>query len=213
MLLDSYFLFLASPGVVRNTSSMCAAVKNCDEPEIRDTTGMLGCGKGSSFGHFSSSGSSETCRTLGKNRVYVHCTLVKLSRWMDKVLLLFNLSLHSQHTMGRTFPLQNVGAISWIMKLYACTLGENSGTGGGNTHRAIAVLWANVTSTTPKVCDPKDANGWTVQGRKIMRQKDQRNSQQQTQCSIFGLFFFLLNSKLVENAFLGQGFLQIWNKK
>lgn len=73
-----FFFWLA--GVVRNTSTMCAAVKNCDEPEIRDTTGMLGCGNGSSFGHFSSSGSSETCRTLGKNKVYIHCTLVKLSR-------------------------------------------------------------------------------------------------------------------------------------
>lgn len=69
------------------------------------------------------------------------------------------------------------------------------------------MLWANITSTTPKACHPKDANGSTVQGRKIMRQKDERNSQQQTQCSIFGLFFFLLNSKLVKNAFLGQGFL------
>ena len=105
-----FFFWLAS--VVCNTSSVCAAVKKCDEPEIRDTTGMLGCGKGSKFGHFSSSGSSETCRNSGKNQVYVHCTLIKLSRQTDKVLLLFNSSLHSLHTMGQTFPLQNMGAAS-----------------------------------------------------------------------------------------------------
>jgi len=40
-----------------------------------------------------------------------------------------------------------------------------------------------------------------------------KHSQQKTQQSIFGLFFLLLNIKLAKNAFLGQGFLQIWNKK
>lgn len=50
------------------------------------------------------------------------------------------------------------------------------------------MLWAGVTSTTPK-----DADGWMVQGRETARrQRGQSNRWQQTQCSVFGLVFLLL---------------------
>lgn len=88
MFLDSYFLFPASWHVVQHVKHVSSSEEVWWTREIRDTTGMLGCLKGSTFGHFSSSGSSETCRNLGNEQVYVHCTLIKLW-WMRKVLLLF----------------------------------------------------------------------------------------------------------------------------
>lgn len=76
------------------------------------------------------------------------------------------------------------------------------GIGGGSTHGVMGVLWADITSTTPK-----DANGWMVKGRKTARrQRGQSNRWQQTQCSNFGLFFLLLNYRLGKKMYF-------WGKK
>lgn len=88
MLLDSYFPFLASQCVVQHIKHVSSSEDVWWTRKIRNTTGMLGCVKGSKFGHFHSSCSSDTCRNLGNNEVYVHCALIKLPRWVDKVLLL-----------------------------------------------------------------------------------------------------------------------------
>lgn len=71
----------------------------------------------------------------------------------------------------------------------------------------MSVLWVDITRKTPK-----DANGWMVQGRKTARrQRSQSNKWQQTQCSIFGLFFLLLNYALCKKiAFLGGKKMCLW---
>lgn len=173
---------------------------------------MLGCRKGSKIGHFSSPGSSETCRNSVKNQIYVHCTLSYLDEW-TKFCSCLICPRTPQVPWDKAFLSR-----TWVqpLDLQSCMpvpRGKTvlcSGIGGGKIHRVMSVLRANVTSTTPKACVP---NGWTVQGRKtVRRQRGQRNRQQQTQHCIFGLFFLLLHNKLATNAFLAQGVLQIWTK-
>lgn len=83
----------------------------------------------------------------------------------------------------------------------------SSAVGSGNTHGVMGVLWTDITSITPK-----DANGWMMLGRKTARrQRGQSNRWQQTQCSIFDLFFLLLTYTLAKkNAFLGKKITCLW---
>lgn len=71
-----------------------------------------------------------------------------------------------------------------------------SGIGGGNTHRATAVLWANVTSTTQKACHPRDANGGQCRVATQQGGRGDRvtvSSKRSTVFLVFSFFFWTIN--------------------
>lgn len=83
------FIFLASQFSAQHIEHVSRTEEMRWTRDIKNTTGVLGCPQGSRSAHLSSSGNSETCRdSFKKKKVYVPCTLIMLSRWMCKALLL-----------------------------------------------------------------------------------------------------------------------------